>query len=130
VILGEPLVVLGRTLVVEPVDRLPLTFIFITGAALFIIAWRLLPHSNFFPNGLAMISLLAGALLVEQVVYAALLVEMAAILAVFPLHEPVAQTIEPELEEEEPVEDDDLFEAKPDLPKFSRRTKGGVRYMT
>jgi formate hydrogenlyase subunit 3/multisubunit Na+/H+ antiporter MnhD subunit len=85
----EPLNVLGRVLVIEPVDKLPLTFIFITAAVLFIIAWRLLPHSNFFPVGLATVAMLAGALMVKQVVYTALLVEMAAILAVFPLHEPV-----------------------------------------
>lgn len=88
VVMVEPLVVLGRVMVIEPVDRLPLAFIFFTAAGLFVIASRLLPHSNFFPVGLAMVGLLAGALMVKQVVYTALLVEMAAILAVFPLHEP------------------------------------------
>lgn len=102
--LEQPLIILGRVLVIEPVDKLPLTFIFITAAVLFVIAWRLLPHSNFFPAGLAMVALLAGALLVKQVVYAALLVEMAAILAIFPLHEPVGA-------------------------HYGRHTKGGARYM-
>ncbi len=87
VILGRPLVFLGRQMVIQPVDRLGLAFIFFTAAGLFIVAWRLLPHSNFFPVGLAMATLLAAALMVEQVVYAALLVELAAVLAVFPLHE-------------------------------------------
>ncbi len=85
--LNKPFYVLGRVLVVEPVDRLALAFLFFTTAGLFLVAWRLLPHSNFFPIGLATVALLAGALLVQQVVYAALLVEMAAILTVFPLHE-------------------------------------------
>jgi formate hydrogenlyase subunit 3/multisubunit Na+/H+ antiporter MnhD subunit len=85
----EPLNLLGRVLVVEPVDRLPLIFIFFTAAGLFVIAWRLLPHSNFFPVGLMMVAMLAGAMMLKQVVYTALLVEIAAVLAVFPLHEPV-----------------------------------------
>ena len=86
--LGEPLLILGRELIVQPVDRFALAFLFFTTAGLFVVAWRLLPHSNFFPIGLVTVALLAGALLVEQVVYTALLVVMAAILAVFPLHEP------------------------------------------
>lgn len=90
--LGSPLVILGRELVVQPVDRLGLMFIFFTAAGVFIVAWRLMPHSNFFPVGLAMAALLATALLVRQVVYAALLVEMAALLAVFPLHESGGRT--------------------------------------
>ncbi|HQE92455.1 MAG TPA: proton-conducting transporter membrane subunit [Anaerolineae bacterium] len=102
--LEEPLSILGRVVVVEPADRLPLTFIFITAAILFVIAWRLLPHSNFFPVGLMMVAMLAGALMVKQVVYTALLVEMAAILAVFPLHEPVGA-------------------------HYGRHTKGGARYI-
>ena len=85
--MGSPLVILGRQLVIQPADRLAIAFLFFTTAALFVVAWRLLPHSNFFPIGLIIVALLAGALLVVQVVYAALLVEMAAILTVFPLHE-------------------------------------------
>ncbi len=89
VALDEPLIVLGRILHIEPVDELPIVFIYLTAAVLFIIAWRLLPHSNFFPVGLLMCGLLSAALMAEQVVYAALLVVMAAVLGVFPLHEPV-----------------------------------------
>jgi formate hydrogenlyase subunit 3/multisubunit Na+/H+ antiporter MnhD subunit len=89
VTLGASLNVLGRILVIEPVDRLPLAFMCFTAAGLFIIAWRLLPHSNFYPAGVAMVALLSGALMVEQVVYAALLVVMAALFGIFPLYEPV-----------------------------------------
>jgi len=85
----QPFYILGRVLVIEPVDRLPLIFIFYTAAGLFIIAWRLLPHSNFFPTGLMMVAMLAGAMMVKQVVFTALLIETAAVLAAFPLHEPV-----------------------------------------
>ncbi len=85
--LGRPLVVMGRVLRIEATDVFVLRYIFITAAALFLLAWRLLPHSNFFPVGLAVAALFSGALMVEQVVYAALLVVMGAILSVFPLHE-------------------------------------------
>ncbi len=88
--LDSPLSVLGRQLVIQPSDRPVLAFLFLTTAGLFIVAWRLLPHSNFFPIGLAATTLLAAALIVEQVVYTALFVEMAAILTVFPLHEPTS----------------------------------------
>lgn len=89
VTLGAPLSILGRVVVIEPVDRLPLTLIALIASVLFLVAWRLLPRSNFFAAGLAILALLSGALMVEQVVYAALLVEIAALLAIFPLAEPI-----------------------------------------
>lgn len=106
--LGEPLTLLGRVVIIEPVDRLPLMFIGMTTAGLFLVAWRLLPHSNFFPAGLAIVALLAAALMVQQVVYAALLVEMAAILTIFPLHEPIVGL---------------------DGVQYGGRAKGGLQYL-
>lgn len=91
VLVGEPFTILGRVLVIDAVDRLPIIFIGYTAATLFLVAWRLLPHSNFFPTCLAAVAMLVGALVVQQVVYAALLVEMAAILTLFPLHEPIVE---------------------------------------
>lgn len=85
--LARPLVVMGRVVQIEAADIFVLRYIFFTAAALFLLAWRLLPHSNFFPMGLAAAALFSGAFMVEQVVYAALLVVMGAILTVFPLHE-------------------------------------------
>jgi len=85
--LARPLVVMGRVVQIEAADIFVLRYIFFTAAALFLLAWRLLPHSNFFPVGLAAAALFSGAFMVEQVVYAALLVVMGAILTVFPLHE-------------------------------------------
>jgi len=85
--LGRSLVIMGRVLTIEATDILVLRYIYFTAAALFLLAWRLLPHSNFFPAGLAAASLFSGAFMVEQVVYAALLVVMGALLMVFPLHE-------------------------------------------
>ena len=89
VTLGAPLNILGRVVVIEPVDRLPLTLIALIASVLFLVAWRLLPRSNFFAAGLAILALLSGALMVEQVVYAALLVEIAALLSILPLAEPL-----------------------------------------
>jgi len=106
---GEPFVLLGRVVVIDAVDRLPLMFICFTALGLFIVAWRLLPHSNFYPAGLAIVALLAGALMVQQVVYAALLVEMAVILGIFPLHEPVIG---------------------PDGSRYGGQARGGLQYMT
>lgn len=108
VTLGEPLNVLGRIMVIEPVDRLPLAFVCFTAAGLFVIAWRLLPHSNFYPAGVTMVALLSGALMVEQVVYAALLVVMAALFGIFPLYEPVSGT---------------------DNAHYGGRPKGGLQYI-
>lgn len=108
VTLGQPLTVLGRVIVIETVDRLPIAFISLTAAMLFLIAWRLLPHSNFFPAGVAIVGLLSAALAVQQVVYAALLVEMAALLGVFPLHEPIEG---------------------PDGRQYGGKGKGGLQYM-
>lgn len=85
--LGRPLVVMGRVLAIEAADTFVISYIFFTAAGLFLLGWRLLPHSNFFPVGLAAAALFSGAFMVEQVVYAALLVAMGAILTVFPLHE-------------------------------------------
>jgi len=143
VVLGQPLYLMGRELVVEPVDRLPLAFIFLTAAGLFVIAWRLLPHSNFFPNGLTMTALLAAALLVKQVVYAALLVEMAAILAVFPLHEPLSSRDRPQPKPAGPDDDTVPMETpsavvSTEMGRTSTllgaghvgRVKGGLRYLT
>jgi formate hydrogenlyase subunit 3/multisubunit Na+/H+ antiporter MnhD subunit len=106
---GEPFVVLGRELVIQPVDRLPLAFISFTASILFLIAWRLLPHSNFFPVGVAIVALLSAALTVQQVVYAALFVEMAAILGVFPLQEP---------------------QTGPEGNQYGRQSRGGLQYLT
>jgi hypothetical protein len=128
-VLGRPMYILGRGLVVEPVDRLPIAFLFFTAAGLFILAWRLIPRSNFFPFGMMMVALLAGALMVEQVVYAALLVEMAAIMAVFPLHEPRHRRILPATDKgTQPSKE--AGDADASAPAYSPRTQGGLRYIS
>jgi len=62
-----------------------MAFMFFTAAGLFILAWRVAPHSLLFPMGLGLLSLLSGALLIRPLIYAALLIEIAAALSVFAL---------------------------------------------
>ena len=89
VLLEAPLNVRGRFLVIEPVDVLPMVFMAATSALLSILTWRLMLRSSFFSVAMASLALLFVALMVGQVVFAALLIEMAALLMIFPLHEPV-----------------------------------------
>jgi len=83
--MGEAVTFLGRELVLEQADRMAMAYLFFTAAGLFCLAWRSAPHSLLFPMGLGLLSLLSGALLIRPLIYAALLVEIAAALSVFAL---------------------------------------------
>lgn len=85
IVMGEAVTLLGRELVLEQADRMAMAFLFFTAAALFILAWRVAPHSLLFPMGLGLLSLLHGALLIRPLIYAALLIEIATALSVFAL---------------------------------------------
>ncbi|HIE37931.1 MAG TPA: hypothetical protein EYP77_02495, partial [Anaerolineae bacterium] len=84
-VLGGATDLLGRTLVFEPSARAWMAFLFLTGAALFLLAWRLEPEGLFAPLGLGLLGLLVGVLLVRPLIYAALLLQIAAVLSIFPL---------------------------------------------
>jgi NADH-quinone oxidoreductase subunit N len=99
--LGEAVTFFGRELVLEQADRVAMAFLFFTAAGLFLLAGRFEPHSLLFPMGLALLSLLSGALLIRPFIYAALLIEIAAAFSVFAL------------------------QAEGELP-----TRGGLRYLT
>lgn len=99
--LGEAVTFFGRELVLEQADRTAMAFLFFTAAGIFLLAWLFDPHSLLFPMGLALLSLLSGALLIRPFIYAALLVEIAAAFSVFAL------------------------QAEGHLP-----TRGGLRYLT
>ncbi len=75
--------ILGRTLTLEPVDRLGLAFIFVQAALLFLAARLVEPNRFFLPLGLLILSLLSAALFVQPFVFAALFLELASALAVF-----------------------------------------------
>ncbi len=83
--MGEAVTLLGRELVLEQADRMAMAYLFFTAASLFFLAWRMAPHSLLFSMGLGLLSLLSGALLIRPLIYAALLVEIAAALSVFAL---------------------------------------------
>lgn len=85
VAMGEALTLLGRELVLEEADRVAMAFLFFTAAGLFALAWRFAPKSLLFPMGLGLLSILCGALLIRPLIYAALLIEIAAALSVFAL---------------------------------------------
>ncbi|MDY7078057.1 MAG: proton-conducting transporter membrane subunit [Chloroflexota bacterium] len=83
--LGETVTFFGRELVLEQADRMAMAHLFFTAAGIFLLAWRTSPHSLLFPMGLGLLSLLGTALLIRPLIYAALLVGIAAALAVFAL---------------------------------------------
>jgi len=83
--LGETVTFFGCELVLEPADRMAMAFLFFTSAGIFFLAWRLAPHSLLFPMGLALLSLLSGALLIQPFIYAALLIEISAAISIFAL---------------------------------------------
>lgn len=85
VAMGEAVTLLGRELVLEQADRMAMAYLFFTAAGLFFLAWRAAPHSLIFSMGLGLLSLLSGALLIRPLIYAALLIEIAAALSVFAL---------------------------------------------
>jgi len=99
--LGETVSFFGRELILDPSDRVAMALFFFTSAILFALAWRIAPRSLFLPVGLGLLSLLSGALLIRPLIYAALLLVIAAALSVFALQ-----------------------------PAEGRPTRGGMRYLT
>lgn len=83
--MGEAVNILGRELVLKPSDRLAMAFIFFTAAGIFALAWRIRMNSLLYPIGLGLLSLLSAALLIRPLIYGGLLLEIAAVLAVFAL---------------------------------------------
>ena len=83
--MGEAVRFLGRELVLDQADRMAMAILFLTAAGLFFLAWRVTSHYLLFPMGLGLLSLLSGALLIRPLIYAALLIEIAAALSIFAL---------------------------------------------
>lgn len=83
--MGEVVTIFGRELVLEQSDRIAMAFLFLTSAGIFFLAWRIEQQPLILPMGLGLLSLLNGALLIRPLVYAALLIEIAAALSVFAL---------------------------------------------
>jgi NADH-quinone oxidoreductase subunit N len=83
--MGETVSVFGRELAIEQSDRVAMAILFFSSAGMFLLAWRLTDGGLLFPVGLAVLGLLGGALLIRPLVYAILLLELAAALSVFAL---------------------------------------------
>jgi len=80
--INPDLAFLGRRLVLEDVDRAFLAFIFFFCIFWFTGSFAMKANQLLIPLGLGMVALLVAALAVEPFLYAALLVEMAVLLAV------------------------------------------------
>jgi len=83
--MGEGLEILGRELSFTQSARWAMTFMFFAAAGIFLIAWTMKAHSLLFATGLGSLSLLCAALLIRPLIYAALLVEIVAVLSGFAL---------------------------------------------
>lgn len=86
IVLGGATELLGRALVFGPSVQAVMAFFFLTGAGLFVLAWHLEPEGLFAATGLGLLGLLSGVLLVRPLIYAALLLQITAVLSIFPLH--------------------------------------------
>jgi len=85
VAMGEAVTLFGRELALGQADRMAMATMFFTAAGIFLLAWRFASNSLIFPMGLGLLSLLCGSLLIRPLIYAALLVEIAAALSIFAL---------------------------------------------
>jgi len=81
--LNDPVYVLGRELVLDHPSRMVLVFILVTAAILFLCTWFTSQSSSLPFVGLAILGLLSGAATMRLFLFAALLLEIAAIVAVF-----------------------------------------------
>lgn len=79
---GGTMTVLGRSIVQGPLAQTGLTFLFLMGAALFLLAWPLGMGETYTPIGLGGLALLAAALVVRPLVYAILILELAVALSI------------------------------------------------
>jgi formate hydrogenlyase subunit 3/multisubunit Na+/H+ antiporter MnhD subunit len=83
--MGESVSVLGREMALGQSDRMAMAFLFFTAAGIFLLAWRFAPKTLLFPIGLGLLSPLCAALLIRPLIYAALLIEIAAAISIFAL---------------------------------------------
>lgn len=80
--LGETVTFFGRSVVVGPEAQIGLTFLFLSGAALFLLAWPLEAGKLYAAVGMGMLGMLAAALVVRPLIYAVLVLELAAAFSV------------------------------------------------
>lgn len=102
--LNDPAYAFGRKVVLDHSSQMVIVFILVTAAILFLCAWltsqspsfppdgvypeqgRRAQNTAFIPLGLAILSLLSGAAMIRLFLFAALVLEVTAIVAVFAIH--------------------------------------------
>lgn len=87
---GQAATVFGRSIVLDSLSQTALTFLFLIGAALFLLAWPLESGELYAPIGLGVLGLLTAALVIRPLVYAMLILELAVALSVLLLRGGVA----------------------------------------
>jgi len=85
--LGQPVVVLGRELVLHPAGALALGFIFLLGAVVFFLAWCIPQGRLFCPVGLVLLSMISANIMIRHLLFAVLALWLAVIVAVFLIQE-------------------------------------------
>jgi len=83
VVLGEPMMVLGREFALELAGGFTLGFICLIATIAFLFAWRVPQGSLFLSLGLIILSLLAAAVTIRHFLFAVLFLWIASIIAVF-----------------------------------------------
>lgn len=79
--LGEPVSVLGRELALNPAGCLLLALLYLMAAPCFLFAWRVPQGRAFAPHSLIILGVLSGAVAIRHLLFAALLLWMASIMA-------------------------------------------------
>jgi formate hydrogenlyase subunit 3/multisubunit Na+/H+ antiporter MnhD subunit len=80
--MGEAATFFGRSLMLGPLTQVGLTFLFLSGAALFLLAGLLESGELYAAVGLGELGLLAAALVIRPLIYAVLVLELAAAFSV------------------------------------------------
>ena len=83
VILGEPMIVLGREFALELAGGFTLGFVCLIAAIAFLFAWRVSQGGLFLPLGLIILSLLNATVMIRHFLFAVLFLWIASIVAVF-----------------------------------------------
>jgi formate hydrogenlyase subunit 3/multisubunit Na+/H+ antiporter MnhD subunit len=78
----DSFIVIGRTFLIEPADRLALAFMFAQAALLFLVSGLGEPPPGLFGAGLGVLGLLSAALFVRPFLFAAIFIQLAAALSV------------------------------------------------